>query len=230
MNWFNYNKIILSDPKYGAIFSNFLADPEAFLKQPATILVKGHALDSTTIFFVTIDGVKFVIKRYNVKNSWVLIKNLFRKSYAAKVWYHAQKLAELGINVPKPIAVLERHFGVFYGTSYFITEYIEGERGCDYFAAVMNPIADREQVAANIVDISRKLYQARLIHRDFQYGNMLIAGITVYLLDLEHLRQYSSFSPSFKSAYQKDVQHFLDFVRSNQDAYAIFKSDFNQNL
>ena len=226
----NFRQRIICEDNYVDVLHDFFADPAAFLQSPSATLFKGSTHNSTTIFMVTIADKRFVVKRYNVKNWWVLIKNLWRKSHAAKAWKRSVQLIKLGIKVVPPIAIYEERGGVFYGTSYFVMEYLDGVRGCDYFAAAMEPVSDWEQVVANIVDISRKLYQARLIHRDFQYGNMLIAGTTVYLLDLEHLRQYSSFSSSFKRAYQKDVQHFFDFVRSNQKAYEMFKEILNSKF
>lgn len=226
----NFRQRIICEQNYVDILHDFFVDPVAFLSSPAAILFKGSVRNSTSIFIVTIAGKRFVVKRYNVKNWWVLIKNLWRKSHAAQAWKRSVQLIKLGIKVVSPLAIYEERWGVFYGTSYFIMEYLDGARGCDYFAAIMEPVSDWEQVVVNIVDISRKLYQARLIHRDFQYGNMLIVGTAVYLLDLEHLRQYSSFSPSFKRAYQKDVQHFLDFVRSNQRAYLMFEKNFKEIL
>jgi len=223
---FKRKKNILCEQNYRAIFSAFFADPDAWLNHSAAVLIKGNAKDSTTVFRITIGEKQFVVKRYNVKNFWVLIKNLFHKSMAYKAWINSHHLLNLGINVPQPRAMVEECYGVFYGISYFITEYIVGIRGCDYFAPEMPPLSDWDRVVNEIVELAQKLYQARFIHHDFQYGNMLIVADGVYLLDLEHLKEYGAYSVRYQCAFNRDIQHFLDFVHSNAEAYALFQTAF----
>jgi len=211
---------------YAHEFEDFFINPDNFLKRPEFILIKGDKRDSTMVFVATLKQQRFVIKRYNVKNFWVMVKNIFRRSHAFYAWNNSYKLISLGINVPQPIAYYEKRHGIFYSESYFIAEYVAGVRGCDYFAPSMPFLPAWKAVVENITDITRKLRQARLVHRDFQYGNMLIVDSKVYLLDLEHLNHYLKYNFLFNRSFNRDIQHFLDFVRSNHVAYELFKAQF----
>ena len=63
------------------------------------------------------------IKKYQTKGILAFFKACIRGSKAKLAYRNAQRLTELGILTPKPIAIFER---LFKREAYLMTEYIEG--------------------------------------------------------------------------------------------------------
>lgn len=224
-----YNYHLLCAKKYFDSIAAVVNDLDVLLDNKNNVFYKNTAGDATTIAVVSIDGHKFVVKRYNIRGFWHFLKNIFRKSYAHKAWFNIKVLKGLNIPTLTPVALIEKYIGPFKGKSYLITEYIEnGIRGCDYFAEGEEAKPEWEQIVKNIADIAAKLKQAFIEHRDFQYGNILIVGSTPILHDLEHMKYYQNNSPKFQKAFQKDIDHFLDFVKSNPTAHTMFIEAFKK--
>jgi len=222
----NSKQKIVCDPEYLDMLTPFFTDPNCFLNHPSTTILKGSATDKTAIFLVNFGTQKLIIKRYHVSDAWMRIKNLWRKSYAARAWDNAQELQRWRVLIPQPRAFFEERCGLFYGTSYLIMEYVAGQRGCDYFSATARPKPEWEQIIINIATIAKQLHAARMVQRDFQYGNMLIVGPNVYLLDLEYIKQYRANNFLFHQAFAKMIRHFLHFVSSNPEAHQMFRIAF----
>jgi len=223
------NFYLKSDEKYFSLLQNAVSNIDALLENESNLFYKNDKGDTTTIAVVKIGDREFVVKRYNIKNFWHFIKNCFRKSYAEKALFNINVLWNLKISTFTPVAIIEKYIGSFKGKSYLITEYVKnGIRGCDYFAKDEKPKPEWDQVVKNIGEIAKKLKKAFIEHRDFQYGNILIVDKTALLHDVEHMKYYVCNSDKFQKAFQKDIDHFLDFVKSNPAAYEMFKDEFKK--
>jgi hypothetical protein len=135
-------------------------------------------------------------------------------------------------NIPTlvPVAIVERRFGFFRGTAYFISEYVTGIRGCDYFNM---PIADAGhwgKVIENILSMIRLMRAALVEHNDFQYGNLLIVDDQPLLLDLEHMKIYKRDTRYFQRVFQRDLKYFLHFLQPNKPVYQVFSQVFAEFL
>jgi len=223
------NYRLFCDEKYFVAIDSVVASIDTLLDDKNNIFYKNTKGDSTTIAVVKITNQEFVIKRYNVRNIRHFIKNCFRKSYAKKALFNINTLKKLQIPTFTPVAILEKYIGPFKEKSYLITEFVKnGIRGCDYFAENAEPKSEWEQVVKNITEIAFKLKKSFIEHRDFQYGNILIVNVIPLLHDVEHMKYYKHDSCKFQKAFQKDVDHFLDFVKSNSVAYEMFKKGFQE--
>lgn len=209
--------------RFSPTVRKLLQNPDDFLDNTSGPFFKSDLGDTTTIGVVNVDGVRIVVKRYNVKSWWHFLKKCWRKSRAFHSWQSAFYLKQNAIDTIGPIAVVEKRFGFLRGKSYFISEYVEAVRGCDYFGEQAVPNAEWHLVIEQIIAIIQKLYRANIRHHDFQYGNMLIVGDKVLLLDLDHMKVYRKNSWFFRRAFRKDIAHFFAFLQSNPQAKKMFQ-------
>ncbi len=71
-------------------------------------------------FSVQIAGTDFVVTRYRHKGIDKTALSCWRMSPAAHAWQKAHRDASLDQTAPKPVALLEKHFGPFCSTSFYI--------------------------------------------------------------------------------------------------------------
>jgi len=220
---------------YGRYFTpgmrDFLRRPDYFLDRSPGPFFKCDAADTTTIGVVEIDSKKFVVKRYNIKGAWHFLKKFWRPSNAMRTWENSHHLQQLDINTLVPVAVIEKRFlGLLRSKAYFISEYTVGVRGCDYFGKDAQPNPHWVAVVANVCSMIETMRSARVVHRDFQYGNLLIVGEQPLLLDLDHMKLHRCSSSHSKRAFErahcKDLEHFLEFLKPNPIAYKMFVDAF----
>ncbi len=137
--------------------------------------------DSETIH----DG-RNILRIFDVKNTKVVVKSFkipnivnqivysfFRDSKAARSYMYSQKLLELGIATPHPIAFVEqRNLGLFK-QSYYICEHFDFDFE---IRAVLKDaaFADRERIFKEFAGFSYKLHEAGVYHVDYSPGNVLI--------------------------------------------------------
>jgi hypothetical protein len=110
-----------------------------------------------------IDGIKTVIKRYNIKSFWHGINRACRQTRAAGSWANAHRLNILGIATPKPIALIEERFGYFRGKAYFLSEYLDAPDASTFFAQIKNKKSQAEAIQ-NIVEMFYRMYLLKLSH------------------------------------------------------------------
>jgi len=147
-----------------------------------------------------------VVKRYNIKGFWHALKRCSRATRAARSWRNAHRLLMLGIETPMPVALLEKRFGPFRSTSYFVNEYLEGPRAIDFFRSRGG--AHKDAVASRIVWILKRLKEERISHGDMKATNIIIHGLEPSLVDLDAMRAHSS-QRRFVAAHRKDVKRFM---------------------
>lgn len=162
-----------------------LANPENF----CTDLLKNDL--ATTLWLVPVEGRVFVVKRYNIKNFWYALKRGFTQSRAARNWRNALYLRDCGIPTPTPIAMMEKRFGPWRRTAYFINEYIPGTE-------------THHQMTEQIQDLLKKFYDHKITHGDMKLTNILVSNDKVLLLDLDSMRIHRTRNFCFRRAHQKD--------------------------
>lgn len=188
---------------------NFLNNPEEYLSAGTSRFFKKAVSEATTVGVVSVNGKKFVVKRYNVMGFWHGVKNNFRQNRAFRSWKNSHYLEQHNIDTPKPVAVLIERFGPIRGRSYFIAEYVDGTQGRYLFAKESKPQKEWEKMFAGVAKLLEKLYVARVTHDDFQKSNMIFVEGTPVLLDLDHMRIHLYNSFWFRHNYRKDVKNFL---------------------
>lgn len=199
-----------------------LVNPDYYLENEKCHLLKNKPNDTTTVGYIEIDGLKLVIKRYNIKNFVHLLRKFWRTSKAMINWKNSLYLHKVEITTLHPIAMIEERFcfGLFRSKAYFISLYVDAHKAVDYFAQDSKDKNQWQEAMLNIIDLMQKLYKAKIKHDDLQCGNMLILDAKPLLLDLDHMKVYSKFNMFFKRAWQEDIDHFVKLLHENQSQEA----------
>ena len=180
-----------------------LSNPDRALADGDTMFFKKGR--GSTVGRIRVDGRGLVVKRYNIKGFWHALKRCSRTTRAARSWRNAHRLLALDISTPRPVALLEKRFGPFRSTAYFINEYVEGPRATNFFKK--GDLRLQRTVARRIVEILEKLKTGMISHGDMKATNIIIHREKPLLVDLDAMRAHSK-GRSFESAHRKDVRRF----------------------
>ncbi|MCP4664799.1 MAG: hypothetical protein GY849_00395 [Deltaproteobacteria bacterium] len=198
------NFMLCKRPDFTPAMAAFLASPDKILDgHKGGLLKKGRG---STVGRVRIDDHDLVVKRYNIKGFWHGLRRCIRTTRAAHSWRNAHLLLMLDISTPRPVALLEKRFGPFRGTAYFINEYVEGPRAVDFFEDRI--LKGKREVAQSIARIVNKLGAAGISHGDMKATNMIIHRQEPLLVDLDAMRVHAC-PRRFAALRRKDVKRFL---------------------
>ncbi|WP_217995259.1 lipopolysaccharide kinase InaA family protein, partial [Methylogaea oryzae] len=176
-----------------------LADPDRYIAE-AELLKDGN---SSTVALVRLPGRNVVVKRYNIKNWRHRLSRCWRPSRARHSWINAHRLRFLGIATPQPIAFLERRFGPWRGTAYYVAEHVSG----DPLGAKLTHKA-QPKIAEPVARLIGQLFRAQLLHGDMKASNILCHHGRPYVLDLDAMTWIAN-QDRFLRAYGNDRQRFL---------------------
>ncbi len=183
-----------------------------FLTDPDTVVDSGRLLkdgNSSTVSLVELDGHCFVVKRYNIKNFWHGLKRFFRPSRAWISWRNAHRLSFiLGIPTPKPIMLMEKRWGPFRSTAYFVMEYIEGIDIYHLLHANETKDFSSEKLTNLVGELLQSLAEASISHGDFKATNFVLSGEKLFVLDLDAMREHR-FRCRFRRAFERDLNRFM---------------------
>ena len=184
-------------------------------------LKKGN---TCTVSLAEIDGIKTVLKRYNIKSFWHGINRAFRQTRAAASWANAHRLNILGIATPKPIALIEERFGYFPGKAYFLSEYLDAPDASTFFAQIKNKKSQAEAIQ-NIVEMFYRMYFLRLSHGDMKANNIKVLDENPYLIDLDSMQQHA-WDFVAKKRHAKDLKRFMRNWQDQPTLYNTFVKAF----
>lgn len=206
-----------------AFLSRLERDPDWFLGDGAEEVLKD---DTATIALIREKHTPFVIKRYNTRGIFHLCRNALRKTRARRCWDNACAVAAAGIETARSEAVFERRWGPFAIGSYYVSEFVEGQRCQEYFRNIQNP-DESEIIAINIAKMFRSLCNAHIKHGDMKAKNIIIRNAQPVLIDLDGLRRYTS-RTMYRHVQYKDVARFLEEWVKYPSAEALFRRVFAQ--
>lgn len=185
---------------YTPAFQPLLNDPDAFIE--AGIILK--AGNSATVARCAVDGQDVVVKRYNIKNRGHALRRSLRPSRAMVSWTNAHRLRFLGIDTPRPLAVIEERCGMLRKRAYFIMAYQPGKT----IDEAVRAAADDSRKVSYLLDrldaLLQQLAKARISHGDFKATNFLLSSGRLYLVDLDGMRAHKT-ARTFNRAYRKDI-------------------------
>ena len=134
------------------------------------------------------------------------LKDVFRSSKAAKEWIAGDRLLELGVKTPVPLAVGGRRRFRFLQESFLITEEVTGSKTLSPYLAVFAPPPSKEKIKEKRDFISRLAREVGRIHNQgFFHGSLSVANVLVrktpqgnmsfYFLDLGYAKAQRMVSP-----------------------------------
>jgi tRNA A-37 threonylcarbamoyl transferase component Bud32 len=197
-------------------FLQFLHNPDIAFKDKNNFLKAGR---TSSVAKITINNRIFVVKRYNIKNTWHWLRRCFRSTRAVSSWRLAQRLHLFGISTPKPIACIENRFLGLRGKSYFVMDYVEGQHLGKHLANNKN----FSETAKHVVMLLNNLSELQITHGDLKMTNILISNHGPYLIDLDGMTEHTSQS-SFKRAYKQELIRFMQNWKNSPDIHTLFDS------
>lgn len=178
-----------------------LTDPNAWLASEDAVILK-HT-PTTTVARVAFSDKHppLFFKRYNRKDWWERLKNLFRPSRALKVWRAGYGLEVMGIPTPRTAVMLERKSGPILLASFILTDWTEGGVGLDDFwnercgAGSPNPLLhwERKALRSAVARLFADLHDMGISHGDLKGRNILLdpsepAPFAPRFVDLDAIR------------------------------------------
>lgn len=153
-------------------------------------LILGDA-ERNVIKIVEIKGAKHTIKSFKVPNALnQLVYRFFRKSKAQRSFEYAQKLLDLGIKTPHPVAYQLETTPFLFKKSYYVSELVD----CDLTYRELTTdfsIEDHEPILRAFTRFTYKLHENGVNFLDHSPGNTLIkrieGGYEFYLVDLNRM-------------------------------------------
>jgi tRNA A-37 threonylcarbamoyl transferase component Bud32 len=194
--------------QYGFQRSFFEEVGEEFLQDINDLVLKGQILkagSTATVVKVNYAGKTLVIKRYNIKSFWHLLRRCCRSSRAAISWQNGRLLQLLGVATPMPLGFIENRIGWFRSTAYLVCEQSDGQ---DMKVAFKKRVPTQNELIQleNIFKIFKKYH---ISHGDFKATNFLIEkNGTIQLIDLDAMREHRN-KGKFQRHFAKDKRRFI---------------------
>lgn len=178
------------------VFASGLPDPlrsafrdaELLLRSARPIKVSG----STTAGVAAVEGVSYFVKRSNVPTLFDRVRRLGRLSRAQRNFLASERLAALGIRVPKVLMALNTARHGLPGPSYLVTEFLEPPMMVhDNFPAMLErrPLAHWVRKMASLMAL---MHRDGICHGDLKMVNFLAVaapeeadGFTLGVLDFD---------------------------------------------
>lgn len=151
-----------------------------------------------SVYRLTLATGSFFLKHYRTPDWQAVLQNVVRPCKAELEWQAARQVAKLGLKTFETVALGKRRAYGFVMDNFLITREIPDVIALDEFVLqtfskldlVQQRLA-RKGIARQLGQITASLHQARLLHRDFHPGNLLIQttghDFSLYLIDLHAL-------------------------------------------
>lgn len=173
----SFTRNILCDRGHWPALQRLMFFPQAMVGE-GTPLKLGN---SSTVVRVTIDGVRYIVKRYNIKNPLHRFRRWFKRR-ARHAWCNGHLLSFLGIDTARPIALLEQKWGWFTGVCYLVMPDC-GDR--DLAQVLATDEARFEQLVVPTVQLLKGLRAAGLQHGDLKATNFVLSDEQLVLIDYD---------------------------------------------
>ncbi|MBA2654530.1 MAG: hypothetical protein H0U71_05640 [Gammaproteobacteria bacterium] len=217
-------------------YSEFMGDQNFYTQQLQIVLpqlnldlakvalfFKNSRGDTSTVALVQMGHDSYVIKRYNIKNFFHGLKIQFRRSHGYRSFCYAHFLKNKNVLTIKPVAVMQKKWGIFKFESYFISRYEEGMRGCQYFNDASGCQTTWTETIDAIVELIKTMHANSIYHGDFHFGNMVINNNKPILLDFDRIKIVKNRN-RFAKLHRKDLNNFLRYLIRNPLANMAFQS------
>lgn len=188
------------------LFRKLLTEPDRFIEsaRPQDIYKND---DTTTVARASSEDSELVIKRYNTKNIWHVVRRAARRTRAAKCWDTAHTLLRIGVQTPAPVAFIEERVGPFRGRSFYISEHVCGEPCLSYLSGSISQ-ADADRLVDELAQLFHQFACHRFTHGDMKATNIMVCDGRPVLIDLDAARLHRS-DWTFKPAFARDQRRFM---------------------
>lgn len=164
--------------------------------------------NTCTVGLTEIDGLKVVVKRYNIKSFLHGLNRALRQSRAAISWTNAHRLKMHGIATAAPIALVEKRMGWIRREAYYLAEYVDAPDIREFFADRQKDPVMSTGVAHQVARLFYKLHLLGISHGDFKATNVKVAAGEPLLIDLDSMRRHRC-RWMFERQHVRDLRRFL---------------------
>jgi GT2 family glycosyltransferase/tRNA A-37 threonylcarbamoyl transferase component Bud32 len=160
-----------------------LANPEAFLNDPAHHVVKNSR--PSHIAIGELEGEQIYLKRFNYRFLRDDLRNLVWPSRARHCLQVARQLADLGFRTPEAFLAGERRRGPFLRESYLVTRAIEAVD----LARLVETRGYTDELIRKTARFVRRLHDRGVLHGDLKGRNLMLDESGAFnLIDLDRCR------------------------------------------
>ncbi|PHR70379.1 MAG: hypothetical protein COA66_12400 [Arcobacter sp.] len=156
--------------KKNIMFKEFLLDIKNYFSENQNTIHKAR----NELKIISYNDVSTVVKAFRVPNILNQVVYAYvRNSKAKKSFLNAQKLQDLNINTPEPIAYIEFYNNLLFKESFFIAKEYK------YDFTIREPLRNLELKNAELilkqfVHFTYNLHKNGVYHKDYSAGNILV--------------------------------------------------------
>lgn len=199
-----------------------LDDPDRYIDKGDILKAGG----SSTVARVLLNERSLVVKRYNIKGFGHWLRRFWRPSRAWHSWREGHRLRFLGVATPQPLAMLERRRCWLRGSSYLVTEYLEGENLLARFASHVQGSPPQDELAA-LDNLFATLDREKISHGDLKGTNLIWHDGRWTLIDLDAMHQHR-LRRGYLRALARDRTRFLRNWPVDSALYKLLDGKFPQ--
>lgn len=132
-----------------------------------------------TVVKTEMQGIPIIVKKYKRPTLInCLVYTFFRKNKALRSYLNAQKLLDMGIETPKPIAYITVSKFYIFHTGYYISEYLPYKTIKETYKNLSGGnVLDKANFEHDFISFLEKIYKLKISHKDFNSENILVNKI-----------------------------------------------------
>ncbi len=169
------------------------------------------------------EGKTIFIKKFRILGGLQGFKYLIRPSGAMREWLVSRFLSQKGILTPTALGILERRRHGILKESFFIAEGLdESEVLIDFYKNRMerlNQKGKRNQILKLLAEMTRKIHDIGLFHRDFHGGNFLVIDEdppSLYIIDFHYAKKQRRVSRAKRLWNIAQIFYVLNFMLDDE--------------
>lgn len=198
-------------PTFETDLETTLQDTRAAIKHDRT----------TTVIKLALPTGDFVLKRYNPRSLWHKVKRALRRSRALRCWRMSYAFERAGLNVARPIMMVEKRFGPVRRTAYFMNEMLDGHELL-ISLPTMEP-AEQAAVRDAILEAFAKMRAAKLTHGDMKASNLIWDDGKLFFIDLDAALKHRS-DITWRNSHVRDRRRFLKNWQEDPQLLSLFEA------
>jgi tRNA A-37 threonylcarbamoyl transferase component Bud32 len=135
-------------------------------------------------------GRDLVVKRYNHVGLMHSLRHTLKGSRARRGWINGQRLLEMGIPTPCPVAYIDERRGPLLWRSYLITEFTDGRRLDEVLEDETVLDGAKRRLIHQVLKLIHRLSRHGVNHGDPKHTNILCVEGRVVLTDLDSVETH----------------------------------------
>jgi tRNA A-37 threonylcarbamoyl transferase component Bud32 len=159
---------------------------------------------------VTLGGIEVVIKRYNHRGLLHTFRHTLKGSRGRRNWLNANRLSLLEIPTPRPLAYIDEYRGPLLYCSYFIAEFVKGQRLHRILRDSNVPEDRKRRLVDGVVGTLDRMAYHGISHGDLKHTNILCDGDKPVFVDLDGMQVH-------RIAWLQQCRHRRDLARFLRD-------------